>query len=160
MAIGTDDLIDKFGTQDEVTVASPGSVADGAFSAAGDVNDWTNDDDAPMAIFVLALEDLSAAPSAGLTVGIYCKPLNIADTTGDHQGPNTNVETIHLVDIPVDAVDPAATPDYYSAPYAVRLPNHYTSQVYEFYIKNNLGVSIDSADWKLFITPVSVGPHG
>ena len=158
MAIETDDLIDKFGTQDQVTVASPAAVADGAFSAASDVNDWTNDDDAPGAMFVLVLQDLSAAPASNLTVELFCKPLNIVNTTGDHQGPNANVQTQRLGAFVIDAVDPAATDDNYSLG-PVKLPNVKTSQEYEFYIKNNLGVSIDAADWELWVTPVSAGPH-
>ena len=157
MAIGTDDLIHKFGTQDEVTVASPGAVSDGAFSAAGDVSDWTNDDDAPLAAFVLILQDLSAAPSATNTVDLFCKPLNVQGTD-DHQGPNANVETIWLGSFVIDQVDPAATDDAYVLG-PVPLPNVATSQVYEFYIKNNLGVSIDAADWELWVTPVTLGPH-
>ena len=159
MAIGTDDLIVKFGTQDQVTVASPGSVANGAFSAAGDVNDWTNDDDAPMAMFVLVLQDLSGAATAGDSIGLYCKPLNFVNTTGDHQGPNTNLPTIYLGSFVVDAVDPAASDDNYGLG-PILLPNYYTSQVFEFYIENNLTtVSIDAADWELWITPISYGPH-
>ena len=159
MAIGTDDLIDKFGTQDQVTVASPGSVANGAFSAASDVNDWTNDDDAPMAMFVLVLQDLSGAATAGDTIDLYCKPLDVVNTTGDHQGPNTNLKTIYLGSFQVDAVDPAGTDDNYVLG-PVRLPNTTTSQAYEFYIYNNMTtVSIDAADWELWITPMSMGPH-
>lgn len=159
MAIGTDDGIHKFGTQTQVTVASPGSVANGAFSAASDVNDWTNSDDAPQAMFVLVLQDLSAAATAGDTIGLYCKPLNVVNTTGDHQGPNTNVPTIFLDAFVIDAVDPAATDDNYVLG-PVNLPNTKTSQEYEFYIKNDLTtVSIDAADWELWITPLTMGPH-
>jgi hypothetical protein len=159
MAITTDDTIHKFGTQDTLTVAVPGAVANGAFSAASDVNDWTNDDDAPLAIFILSLEDLSGAATAGDTIDLYCKPLNIIYTTGDHQGPNANCLTIYLGSFVVDAVDPAGTGDYYVLG-PVALPNTKTSQEYEFYIYNNLTtVGIDAADWELRITPISFGPH-
>ena len=158
MAIGTNDVIHTFGTQDEVTVASPAAVADTAFSAASDVSDWTNDDDAPLAVFVLVLQDLAAAPSAGGTVDLFCKPLNIVNTTGDHQGPNSNTETVYLGSFLIDAVDPAATDDNYILG-PVGLPNSYTSSQYEFYIRNSLGTSIDAADWELWVTPVSYGPH-
>lgn len=159
MAISTDSAIAFFGTQDEVTVASPGSVANGAFSAAGDVSDWTNDDDAPLAMFVLVLQDLSGAATAGDTIDLYCKPLNVVNTTGDHQGPNANCKTIYLGSFVVDAVDPAGTDDNYVLG-PVALPNTKTSQEYEFYIFNNLTtVSIDAADWELWITPMTYGPH-
>ena len=159
MAISTDSAIAFFGTQDEVTVASPGSVANGAFSAASDVSDWTNDDDAPLAMFVLVLQDLSGAATAGDTIDLYCKPLNVVNTTGDHQGPNSNLKTIYLGSFMVDAVDPAATDDNFVLG-PVSLPNTKTSQEYEFYIYNNLTtVSIDAADWELWITPMTYGPH-
>jgi hypothetical protein len=159
MAIGTDAAIHFFGTQTEVTVASPGAVANAAFSAASDVSDWTNSDDAPMAAFVLVLRDLSGAATAGDTIDLYCKPLNIVNTTGDHQGPNANCKTIYLGSFVIDAVDPAATDDNYLLG-PVGLPNTKTSQEYEFYIYNNLTtVGIDAADWELWVTPVTYGPH-
>jgi len=159
MAIGTDDAIHKFGTQDELTAPSVGSVANGAFSAASDVVDWTNDDDAPLAVFVLVLKDLSAAATAGDMIDLYCKPLNIVNTTGDHQGPNANTPSIYLGSFVIDAVDPAATADNYLLG-PVALPNSKTSQEYDFYIFNNTAsISIDTADWELWITPVSYGPH-
>lgn len=158
MAIGTGDAKHKFGTQDQVTVASPGAVSNGAFSAAADVNDWTNDDDAPLAMFVLVLQDLSAAATAGDTIDLYCKPLNVVNTTGDHQGPNANCKSIYLGSFVIDAVDPAASDDNYVLG-PVALPNTKTSQEYEFYIFNNLTtVSIVSAAWELWVTPVSIGP--
>ena len=159
MAIGADSAIAFFGTQDEVTVASPGAVSNGAFSAASDVNDWTNDDDAPLAMFVLVLQDLSGAATAGDTIDLYCKPLNVVNTTGDHQGPNANCLSIYLGSFLIDAVDPAATDDNYVLG-PVALPNTKTSQEYEFYIYNNLTtVGIDAADWELWITPMTYGPH-
>lgn len=158
MTIASKDAIYKFGTQTQVTVASPASVANGAFSAASDVNDWTNTDDAPMATFVLVLQDLSAAATAGDSIGLYCKPLNIVNSTGDHQGPNANVPTLFLGSFQVDAVDPAATDDNYALG-PVALPNMKSQQEFEFYIKNDLTtVSIDAADWELWITPCSMGP--
>ena len=160
MAIGTDAAIQFFGTQDEVTVASPGAVANGALSAAGDVSDWTNDDDAPLAMFVLVLQDLSGAATAGDTIDLYCKPLDVVNTSGDHQGPTSTLKTIYLGSFAVDSVDPAATDDNYVLG-PVALPNTKTSQIYEFYIFNNLTtVGIDAADWELWITPLTYGPHG
>lgn len=158
MAIGENSTIDFFGTQTQVTVASPGAVSSGSFSAASDVNDWTNSDDAPFAMFVLVLQDLTAAASAGEAVNLYCKPLNVVNTTGDHQGPNSNVPTIYLGSFLVDAVDPAATDDNYVLG-PVRLPNTKSGQEYEFYIENTMTPGIDAADWELWITPMTYGPH-
>jgi hypothetical protein len=157
MAIGTNDTIHKFGTQTQITASGPGAVSSGSFSVAGDVNDWTNSDDAPFAAFVLVLQDLSAAPSAGEVINLYAKPLNIVNTTGDHQGPNSNVPTIYLGSFAVDTVDPAATDDNYALG-PVALPNTKSGQEYEFYIENATSVGIDAADWELWITPVTYGP--
>lgn len=159
MAIGSNDAIYKFGTQTELTVASPGSVANGAFSAASDVSDWTNSDDAPLASFVLVLQDLSAAPTEGDAIGLYCKPLNIVNTTGDHYGPVIDdCETIYMGSFTVSDLDPAATDDNYMLG-PLPLPVVKSSQEFEFYIKNDMTtVSIDAADWELWITPLTVGP--
>lgn len=155
MAIGTNDLIYKYGTQDTVS-SSMATVSDGSFSAA---MTWTNDDDAPMASFVLAIDDLSAAPAAGKTIGLYCKPMNI-QSTNDHQGPNANTPTLYLGSFLIDAVDPEATRDVYGLG-PIDLPTFYTSQVLDFYIKNNLGVTLGASagDWDLLVTPVALGPH-
>ena len=57
MAIGTDDLIEKWGSETEVTVATPGTISDGSFSNSGDVTEWTNSDDAPFADFLLIFQN-------------------------------------------------------------------------------------------------------
>ena len=158
MTIASKDAIYKFGTQTQLTVASPGSVANGAYSAASDVNDWTNTDDAPLASFVLVVQDLSAAATAGDSIGLYCKQLNIVNSTGDHQGPNSNLGTHYMGSFQVDAVDPGATDDNYTLG-PVALPVIKSQQEFEFYIKNDLTtVSIDAADWELWITPMTMGP--
>jgi len=160
MAISTNAAIHFWGTQTQLTVASPGAVSNGAFSAASDVNDWTNSDDAPLAMFVLVLQDLSGSATANDTIDLYCKPLNVVNTTGDHEGPSTTLKSIYLGSFLVDSGDPAATDENYVLG-PVALPNTKTSQEYEFYIYNNLTtVGIDAADWELWITPMTIGPHG
>ena len=163
MAISTDAVIEFFGTQTNVAVAAAGTVANGAFSAAADVDDWTNSDDAPMAMFVLSIGDFATGtPAAGDVIGLYCKPLNIDGSTGDHQGPNTNCLSIHLGDFLIDAVDPADTADFYVLG-PVKLPNVKTSQEYEFYIYNQTSnsavIGSTTGEWDLYVTPVTYGPH-
>ena len=163
MAIAENAVIQFWGTEDQLTVASETAVSNGAFSAAADVVDWTNDDDAPLAMFKLALHDLSGAATAGDTVDLYCKPLNI-ESTADYQGPNANLKAIYLGSFQVDAVDPGGTADYYVLG-PVGLPNYKTSAEYEFYIFNNLTtVNIDDGatgpHWDLWISPMTHGPHG
>jgi len=162
VAISTNAAIHFWGSETQLTVASESAVNNGAFSVAADVNDWTNSDDAPLAMFKLALHDLSGAATAGDTVDLYCKPLNI-ESTADYQGPNSNLKAIYLGSFLVDAVDPAATADYYVLG-PVGLPNYKTSQEYEFYIYNNLTtVNITNGasgpHWDLWITPMTIGPH-
>ena len=46
MAIGTDTIIEYFGTWEEIT-STPSTVANTGFSTLTDIPAWTNDDDAP-----------------------------------------------------------------------------------------------------------------
>jgi len=156
MAIGTDSAIHFFGTEDEVTVASPGAVNAGAFSVTGDVNDWTNDDDAPMAVFKLKLTaaGLSAAPTAGELVSLYCRHMDV-EGTEDTPVPDANYPHTYLGSFIVDAVD-ADQVHILTA----ELPNYETSQVYEFFIENNMTPNIASSGWELWVTPRTVGPRG
>lgn len=151
-------VINIFGTQDKVTVATPAAVSSGAFSAASDVSDWTNDDNYPLAMFVLVLNNLSGAAVAGDRIDLYCKPLNIVNTSEDHTGPSSTIKSIYLGTIPIDTGDPAGTNEpYVLGP--VSLPNVYASQVYEFYIYvGTASVGIDASAWELWVTPMSFGP--
>jgi len=163
VAITTNDTILKYGTQDLVTSQSPqvAQVSNGAFSAATDVVDWTNDDDAPLAAFTLVLNDLSGDATAGDTVDLYCKPLKITTNSpqDDHEGPSTTIKSIYLGSFLVDSGDPGASNEAYLLG-PVALPGTQTSQVYEFYIFNNLTtVNITAAAWELWVTPISFGPH-
>lgn len=156
MAIGTNALIDFFGTEDQVTVATPGAVSSGAFSVTGDVADWTNDDDAPFAMFKLQLTaaGLSGAPTAGEVVNLYARHIDV-EGTDDTPVPDSSYLKTYLGSFVVDAAD--ADQVYVIGP--VRLPNYYESQVYEFFIENSMSVNIASGGWDLWVTPVTVGPH-
>lgn len=154
MAIGTGTAIEFFGTQDTVTVGGGTSaVTNTSFSASGDVvsGGWTNDDDAPMASVVLTCA-YSVAPTASTTVDLFARLMNI-DSTNDAITPDANNPHVYLGSFPLD--DTTST-QY--IPLDVRLPNTYTSQVYEFYIKNNGGQTM-SAGWTLKVTPKTIGPH-
>lgn len=154
MAISTNAAIEFFGTQDTVTAGGGTSaVTDGSFSASGDVvsGGWTNDDDAPMASAVLTCA-YATAPTANTSVNLYARLMNI-DGTNDAITPDSNNTHVYLGSFPLD--DTTST-QY--IPLDVRLPNQYTSQVYEFYIENNGGQTI-SAGWTLKITPKAIGPH-
>ncbi len=150
MAIGTNDLIDKFGTQDDVTNAANGAVAASAYSVAGDIDLWTNTDDAPEAAFVLHYTAASA-PTAGRAVSLYAT-LHDIDGTNDESVPTASDESAHLLG---NFYIPAATDSYISI--RATLPNTYTSQVYRFFLKNGTDVSMTDT-WGLKVTPVTVGP--
>ncbi len=158
MAIAANDAIHKFGTQDTVTVAGGTSaVTDGSFSASGDVvaSGWTNDDDAPLAIFVLKFQ----YPSGTIVedgIHLYARLMNI-DGTNDEAQPDANYKQ-HYLDTFVPDTNLAATTDTYIASSIVALPNTVTSQVYEFYVENQSDVTM-TAGWTIKITPLTYGPH-
>ena len=154
MAIGADDAIWKFGTQDEVTVASPSSVAADGVSTSSDVTSWTNDDDAPVAAAVLNAA-WTTAPGAGETVSLYAQ-LEDVESTNDMPGIDANFAGIYLGDFLVDAVG-SSTEQYLVLP-DFPLPCVTTSQKILFFIKNYTAQSIN-AGWDLYITPKTPGPH-
>lgn len=150
MAIGTDSVIEFFGTQDTVT-SSTSSVANAAFSVSGDISAWTNDDDSPTAIAILECT-YATAPSAGSVVNLYARPINIFSTS-DQDTPDANFQHVYLGSFPLNDV----TSEQF-IPIEISLINTKTSQEYEFYIENKGGQTI-SAGWDLHITPKTFGPH-
>lgn len=153
MTIGTNDLIDKFGTQDAVTTAGAEAAAD-AFISAGE---WTNDDDAPEAGFVLVASWATETNIAGLLVNLYTRLKNI-QSTNDAGAVMADNSAIFLGSFLVPAED--ASDPYYMPLLSglARLPNYYTSAVHEFYIENKTGQTI-AANWSLYVTPITQGPH-
>ncbi len=152
MAISTNDLIDKFGTEDAVTTTG-GATTDGSYTSAGQ---WTNDDDAPFMAAVLTAQWATATSIAGKLINLYGRPHNIRGTN-DASAPSTTNDIIYLGSFKAPASTNAT--DFYMPLIAGRafLPNMYTSQVWEFYIENKTGQTI-SANWSLHVTPISHGP--
>lgn len=148
MAIGTDDAIDKFGSQSTIT-GSGGTVADGAIGAAATT--WTNTDDAPIASIILDCS-YTTAPDANSTVTLYLRLINI-ESTNDQDVPDANFPHVRAGVFPLNDV---TTQQW--CPIDIVLPNTKTSQEYNFYIENNGGQTMDS-DWDLHITPKTRGPH-
>ena len=153
MAIGTNDLIEKFGTQDEVSSSEP-DLTDGSFSSG---LAWTNDDDAPEADVVLAAH-FNTAPDANGVVNLHLRKLNVAETTGDEPVPSADWQGGHVGAFVVDDITTDQWPTL-----RIALPNGKTSQEYEFYVENRAGQTLgDSAGgdhWRLYVTPVAPGPH-
>ena len=155
MAIGTDDAVFKFGTQDEVTVASPSLVdGNGGISTTSDINTWTNDDDAPMVAIVLNVT-FSAVPDSGV-IDVYCTLDNI-QSTNDEPDKDSGFEGHYLGSTEPDEV----TSSQYLAIGPVALPITASSQVYQFYIVNNQSDAAHdiSAGWSMWVTPITYGPH-
>lgn len=150
MAISTDAAIEFYGTQDDVSNSSS-SVVDGAFSVSGDVSNWTNDDDAPMAIAILECA-YATAPDASSTVDLFTRLIDIIGTD-DADAPDADNLHIYLGTFPLNNVTTRQ-----HIPIEISLPNSETSQIHQFYIQNNGGQTM-SASWQLHITPKAIGPH-
>ena len=148
MAIGTDDAIHKFGTQDTLGTTST-AVANDAFSIAGDLSTWTNDDDAPMASVTL-LANFSVAPTANSSINLYLRPLAV-QSTNDGEIPDANFQHRYVGSFPLNDV---TTAQYITID--ISLPNAYTSQQYEFYVENKSGQSLPTL-WDLYVTPKTIG---
>jgi hypothetical protein len=157
MAIGENATIEFFGTQDTVTLAGGTSaVTDTSFSASGDVvsGGWTNDDDARYAEMVLTFQYPSGTIDTG-GIHLYGRKLNI-DGTDDEGQPDSSHGHKYMGSFATDS-GLAATTDI-SAAVEIVLDNNHTSQIWEFYVENQCGVTM-TAGWTLKITPKAIGPH-
>ena len=157
MAIVTNDVILKFGTQDEVTTGTPATVSNDAFSVAGDVDStWSNDDDAANGAAVLKLQFDTTAPTVG-SVGLYARLLDIFGTN-DGPIPDANFEHYLVGVFPLD-FGVAIDVDYYTTIPFFQMPMVNAAQIIEWYIKNEGTAQTIGTDWKLYITPITDGPH-
>jgi len=154
MAIGTNDGVWKFGTTDALDDGSTASIADGAYSTTTDVAAWTNDDDAPMASFVLTMQYPSGTIDTG-GVLLFATLLNNNGTI-DEPATSNNWQGRFLGSF-ATGTGMSATTDYALELGPVELPVSKTSQEYQFYFKNDCNVTI-SANWQLDVTPITVGP--
>lgn len=158
MAITTDDVILKFGTQDEITTGTPGTISDNSFSVAGDVDStWANDDDAPFGAAVLKCQFDTTMPTEGF-IGLYARLLNIQGTNDE------NAVDSNFLGHPVGAFEidfgVANDVDFYTAIPLFRMPMVKSGQEIEWYIKNEETGQTIGSSWQLWITPISAGPHG
>ena len=150
MSVSTDAAIEFFGTQKTET-GTTATVADGAYSITGDIVQFTNTYDAPQAA-VVAMLDWSVAPDANSSVNLYVRLINI-DSTNDQDVPDANFQHVYVGSFPINDV----TTNQYIA-IDISLPNTASQQVYEFYIENQTGQTIQ-ANWTLKVTPKTLGPH-
>jgi len=155
MTISTNAAVTFFGTADDLDNTTS-AVSDSSFSdGTNDLNAWTNDDDAPLAMFVLEFTTATTG-DAGTTIDLFARPLNIGSAgTEDAEVPDANFGHMYLGSFPHNNPSTSAQAATFGM---VSLPNVVTSQQYEFYIENNTGQTI-SAGWTLIVTPVTFGPH-
>lgn len=155
MAITTDALIDFFGQQDPLDTTTS-TVADGAFSAGtGDILAWTNDDDAALVVFVLVAQYASGTLNTRPYFVMHARLIDV-EGTNDTAIPDANHSPHPLCRFHLNPDLATATNDVMVA--EAYLPNVKTSQVYNFYLENQTGVTI-SASWAIDATPKTVGPH-
>ena len=150
MAISTGSAIEFFGTQDTLGTSSA-AVADAAFSVAGDLSTWTNDDDVVSASVTL-LANFSVAPTANTSVNLYLRLLDV-QSTNDGTVPDANFQHTYVGSFPLND---STVAQYITID--IGLPNSVTSQQYEFYVENQSGQSLP-AGWDIYVTPKAIGPH-
>ena len=124
-------------------------------SIASDTSTWTNDDDAPMAMFRLLLTSagLGGAPDGGV-INLYAQAQNIDGSTGDQYAPSSTFMHTYLGSFPIQESD--ADQQILIGP--IRLPNYKTSSEFIFFIENQMGVTTGTG-WELHVIPMTIGPH-
>ena len=150
MAIATGAAVEFFGTQDTLGTSSA-AVANDAFSIAGDLSTWTNDDDAVSASVTL-LANFSVAPTANTSINLYLRLLDV-QSTNDGTVPDANFQHTYVGSFPLND---STVAQYITID--IGLPNSVTSQQYEFYVENQSGQSLP-AGWDIYVTPKAIGPH-
>lgn len=156
MAIGTDALIRFYGTQDQVD-STAGTVANDTHSVAGDVSDWTNDDDALGAFFVLKCQFDTTMPTVG-NIDLKCSMIDI-QSTNDENDVDGSFDGTYLGSFKID-FGVAADTDFYTTCYVPELPaGAAASQKYRFFIYNNGTSQTIGTSWNLWVSPVTLGPH-
>lgn len=153
MAIAEDSLIEFFGTADALGNTTS-SIANNVLSdGSNDLNEWTNDDDAPDAMAVIKI-DTTSARTIDTVIGLYCSLKNMVGQAAYDEEPVTTANLTHFLgNFPMRG---ASGVQYVGIP--IELLNTQSSQVYQFYIYNQSGQTI-LASWELYIGPKTVGPH-
>ena len=157
MAIGANAAVYFFGTEVNLsTTATTATVATTAISTAASLDEWANSDDSALVSFVLEVDDWSGAPTAGETVELYVRLMDISSTNNEPVHDASYVP--HYVgSFVVDAADAAQ----YLAIGHTGLPTYETSQNYAFTIVNNTSVTMGTGDneWRIKVTPITYAPH-
>jgi len=141
-----------FGTQTTVTTTG-GSIANDAYVSAGS---WQNDDDAPFVSFVFHGAFTSTMPTVG-SIDVIARLMNI-QSTNDESVPDALYLGRRLGSFSIDFDESAGT-EFWSVLTNVELPIVGSAQDYEFYLFNNATAQTMTANWELYVTPVTFGPH-
>ncbi len=152
MAIDTDAAIEFFGTP--VNLAStPALVADGDFSVTGDLDPWTNVDDAPMASVTLIMEvEVTADDNSGCNM--YFRAIDVEGSNSD-EIPEAEYRHTFVGFFPALNVTLALQ----RSTQRIVVPNYKTSSKFEVYIENLTGQEITVTTWTVIITPIAIGPN-
>jgi len=158
MAITTNDNIQKFGTQDEVTSGTPATISSGSFGKAdqGSSVNYTNDDDATMGAAVAKIQFDTTMPTTG-SVDLYAHLLDV-QSTNDTGAPDGSNENLFVGSFPID-FGVANDVDFFTVIPRFTMPGVGTAQRIDWYLKNEGTSQTLGVSWQLFITPISEGPH-
>jgi hypothetical protein len=134
-------------------VINGAAVSDNAFSLSSDIDNAVDNSTLlyPYAKVTLTINDLSAAPSAGRTIDLYRRGINVLSSFHEPE-PDTNYKGTYVGSFLIDAVDPAGTDVPYVLMGIPTLPH-----TMEFYIHNTLGVTL-SANWDLDVVLYTFKP--
>lgn len=156
MAILTNDLVEKFGTQVSVDDGSTSLIASGAFSVAGDITQFTNSDNVLYASFVLEC-NFSVAPGDGVGgIDLYAHVKDV-QSTNDASVPSANNKNIYVGSFPIDW-DAGSGVTFRTVIDNGRLPNIVPSQKIDFYLHNNATAQSIAATWAMWISTKAIGP--
>jgi hypothetical protein len=134
-------------------IVNGASISDAGFSLTSDIDNYVDNSvlKYPYAKVTLILNDLSAAPSAGKTVDLYRRGLNVYSSYSEPE-VDSNYKGTFVGSFLIDAADPGGT----SVPYILMKVETLPHQMH-FYIQNNLGVTI-SAGWNLDVVLYTFKP--
>lgn len=144
-----------YGTSKTLAAGNGGATSNNQLSAAaGTTYSQTDTGDYPDALFVLTTAGFGGTPTAGTTIDVYIRPLDIDGTT-DQPAPATGASTDaykgrYACSFVLKAS--SASGDPYAA-IAYDIPR--AGEVYLF--NNGTGQSL-TANWTLKMTPRTVGP--
>lgn len=144
----------KYGST--VTLTSSGGLTNtvNLSAPAGTTYTQSNTLDYPDAVFTLQTNGFSAGYTAGTTIDIYIRPLDIVDNTQDQVAPGTGASTTAYRGVYIASFvmsGNTAANEYY------RCVGYDIPRAGEVYLFNNTSANM-TAGWQLKMTPRTIGP--